>query len=202
MYVKLKKALYGTLKAALLFWQDLTKILKEDGFEINPYDWCVANKMVNGKQITVVWHVDDLKISHVDEQVVDETVRMLNNKYGKHKPLTVNRGKIHDYLGMKLDYSQAGKVIVDMKSYIDEILNECPEDMKGVVKTPAADHLFKTNERDPQHLNAQESEWFHHIVAKTLFLAKRGRPDIQTSVAFLCTRVKKPDMDDYKSWDG
>ena len=40
------------------------------GFEINPYDPCVANKMVNGAQCTVYWHVDDLKVFHVDEAVV------------------------------------------------------------------------------------------------------------------------------------
>ena len=39
---------------------------------------------------------------------------------------------------------------------------------------------------------------FHHIVAKSLFLSKRGRPDLQTAIAFLSTRVKTPDNDDYK----
>ena len=39
---------------------------------------------------------------------------------------------------------------------------------------------------------------FHHNLAKLLFFCKRARPDIQTAVAFLCTRVKAPDTDDYK----
>jgi hypothetical protein len=59
IYIILQKALYGTLQAALLFWQNLSTQLKEWGFEINPYDFCVANKMINGKQCTIVWHVDD-----------------------------------------------------------------------------------------------------------------------------------------------
>ena len=66
LYVELLKTLYGTLRAALLFWKLLSKKLVEWGFEINPYDCCVANKTVNGKQCTILWHVDDLKISHVD----------------------------------------------------------------------------------------------------------------------------------------
>jgi hypothetical protein len=53
LYVELKKALYGTLKAALLFWKKLSSQLEEWGFVINPYDWCVANKMINGKQCTM-----------------------------------------------------------------------------------------------------------------------------------------------------
>lgn len=47
-------------------------------------------------------------------------------------------------------------------------------------------------------LDKSEGEFFHHLTAKLLFLSKRARPDIQTAVAFLCTRVKAPDMDDLK----
>ena len=74
LYIQLKKALYGTLKAALLFWKNLSSILQEWGFEINPYNWCMANKTIEGKQCTVVWHVDDLKISHEDPQVVTNII--------------------------------------------------------------------------------------------------------------------------------
>ena len=49
LYVELEKALYGTLQAAILFWQNLASSLQEWGVEINTYDWCVANKTVNGK---------------------------------------------------------------------------------------------------------------------------------------------------------
>ena len=38
IYVRLKKALYGTLDASLLFWKDPTDELKEWGFAVNPYD--------------------------------------------------------------------------------------------------------------------------------------------------------------------
>ena len=40
--------------------------------------------------------------------------------------------------------------------------------------------------------------FFHHNVAKLLFLCKRTRPDIQTAVAFLSTHVKQHNCDDYK----
>ena len=45
LYVELAKALYGTLRAALLFWRKLLKQLIKWGYEINPYDWCVANNI-------------------------------------------------------------------------------------------------------------------------------------------------------------
>ena len=63
--------------------------------------------------------------------------------------------------------------------------------------TPASAHLFEVDDKQ-EKLPKEQAEMFHHIVAKTLFLCKRARPDLQTAVAFLTTRVKAPDMDDYK----
>ena len=54
LYVELIKALYGTLQAALIFWRKLTSKLIEWGFTINPYDWCVANKQIDGRQCTLI----------------------------------------------------------------------------------------------------------------------------------------------------
>jgi hypothetical protein len=109
MYVKLTKALYGTLQAAMLFWKDLTGYLMQQGFVLNPYDNCVANKMIDGTQCTVLWHVDDLKISHVKQEVLEDLITVLNERYGELEPLTLTRGDIHDYLGMTLDCSTPGR---------------------------------------------------------------------------------------------
>ena len=198
LYVELKKALYGTLRAALLFWRKLSAKLQEWGFVINPYDWCVANKTVDGKQCTILWHVDDLKISHVDHKVVSSVIGQLDETFGQDAPLTKTRGLVHDYLGMTIDYSTPDKVRILMIDYIQDMLDEIPADMDGEAATPAANHLFEVNETDPVMLDEPTSVLFHHNVAKLLFLCKRARPDIQTAVAFLCTRVKGPDTDDYK----
>ena len=72
--VKLKRALYGTLQVALLFWQMLSSVLVSRGFTVNPYDQCVANKQINGKQCTIIWHVDNLKISHMSENIVEDII--------------------------------------------------------------------------------------------------------------------------------
>ena len=58
LYVELVKALYGTIHAALIFWRKFTKQLIDWGFTVNPYDWCVANKLVQGSQLIITWHVD------------------------------------------------------------------------------------------------------------------------------------------------
>jgi hypothetical protein len=199
VYVELQKALYGTLQAAMLFWKELTDYLVNTlGFTINPYDRCVANKNINGTQCTILWHVDDLKISHIDQQVLENILDALNERFGKEQPLTVTRGKVHDYLGMTIDYSEEGKVRFSMIDFIDGVLSEVPADMTtGVSVTPAAAHLFDINP-SAEPLNKDDAEMFHTMVAKLLYLCKRSRPDIHTAVAFLSTRVSKPDVDDYK----
>ena len=197
LYVELLKALYGTMKAALLFWTLLSSKLVSWGFVINPYDWCVANKMINGKQCTILWHVDDLKISHVDANAVTGIIETITDQFGKEAPLTVTRGKVHDYLGMTLDYSEKGKVMIKMIDYAEKMLADLPEEMNGGAPTPAANHLFDVDENQTK-VDEKKAQFFHTYVAKALFLCKRARPDLQTAVAFLCTRVKSCDEDDYR----
>jgi hypothetical protein len=79
LYVKLLKALYGTLQAALLFWENLSGFLVNKlGFTVNPYDPCVVNKTINGKQCTALGHVDDIKMSHVEQDVLDSIITKLS----------------------------------------------------------------------------------------------------------------------------
>jgi hypothetical protein len=161
LYVELLKALYGTLRAALLFWKLLSSKLVSWGFTINPYDWCVANKLVNGTQCTILWHVDDLKISHINCETNTEVIKMINDEFGQEAPLTVTRGKIHEYLGMTLDYSEAGKVKIKMIDYVEKMLAELPEDMMGEAPTPAANHLFAVDDSKEKVSEKRLSSFTH-----------------------------------------
>ena len=79
-----------------------------------------------------IWHVDDLKISHVDAAVNTEVIELINKEFGKEAPLTINRGKIHDYLGMTLDFTEEGKVKIKMLDYVANMLAEAPDEMDGI----------------------------------------------------------------------
>ena len=54
--------------------------------------------------MTITWHVDDLKISHQDKREVTKMIHKLRKLYGKHRELSVSRGKVHEYLGMIFDF--------------------------------------------------------------------------------------------------
>ena len=199
LYTELDKALYGTLQAALLFWERLSKFLTGRlGFIINPYDECVANKTINGHQCTIAWYVDDLKISHRDPAVTEEIFNDIASEFGKEAPLTVSRGKVHNYLGMQIDYSTAGQVKFTMPHIISEILSQVPDSLgRGPATTPAGNHLFQVNP-SAEKLDQKTAELFHRLTAQLLYLSKRARPDLQTAVSFLTTRVTSPDHDDFK----
>jgi len=63
LLVQCQNALYGTMVASLLYYRKFTKSLMSIGFELNPYDPCVANKIIEGEQMTICFHVDDCKLS-------------------------------------------------------------------------------------------------------------------------------------------
>ncbi len=64
------------------------------------------NKIINRKQFTILWHVDDLKLSHEDPNTITEVLQIIDKRYGKVVLITMMHGKVHNYLGMVLDYSK------------------------------------------------------------------------------------------------
>jgi hypothetical protein len=94
LYLQLQKALYGMMKSTLLFYRKLVSELQEMGFEINPYNPCVANKMVNGTQLMVRWHVDDLMISHLSQDKIMKVLQGIKGIHGENLAEIV--GTMHD----------------------------------------------------------------------------------------------------------
>ena len=78
----------------------LVNALKWYGLVMNPYNPCMANMKINGSQMTVVWHVNDFKVSHKDSFEVTKLGAYLHDIY---RELKVNHGKLYYYLGMDLD---------------------------------------------------------------------------------------------------
>ena len=122
----------------------------------------------------------------------------MEETFGKDTPLSVSRGKTHEYLGMSLDFCSKGEVRIDMEHYIDMMLRDAPQEMDRTSNTPAVAHLFKTNLEDPKILGEEQKKIFVHLVMQGLYLSQHGQPDIRTAIAFLCSWLQNPDEDDYK----
>ena len=81
--------------------------MKKVGFKLNLYDPCVANLEVDGSQLTIVWYVDDLKISYTKSKTVDLIIEELEKIHGE---VTVMRGNKHTYVGMDIEFTNDGKI--------------------------------------------------------------------------------------------
>jgi hypothetical protein len=68
---------------------------------------------------------------------------------------------------------------------------------KNTKSTAAPENLFVVNKYFKK-LDPVKAKAFHNIVAKDLYVKKRVRPDISVAIAFLTTRVREPDHDDWK----
>ena len=148
-------------------------------------------------------------------KVKDNTIKWLLCDYksiftdgsGKMK---VAQGNVHTYLGMRLDFTTNGVVRVSMIGYIYDVIKE----WKGVtskldngfkqvvskrqrIATAAPDNLFKVNV-DQVKLGTMRAKYFHKIVVMMLYVTKRAWPDTALSIAFLTTRVRGPDEDDWQ----
>jgi hypothetical protein len=202
--VQCQNALYGTMVTSLMYYRKFMKSLTDIDFIINPYDPYVANKIIEGKYTTICFHVDDCKLSHCKKTVMDRMIGYLCREYESifeegSGAMTVSQGKIHKYLGMTLDYSVPGQVKITMLDYFNEILAalDKAEQKGGGMKTSAApDSLLKIDE-DCKKLAQAKAVELHNLVAKTLYATKRARPITCTAIAFLTTRVREPDKDDW-----
>ena len=118
--------------------------------------------------------------------------------------MKVFRRKVHVYVGMTMDFTTKGEVIITMQKHLDDAVetfeNAQAEFSKGLfikVKwkrsksqlTATPKDLFVVNE-ECKKLPMKQQEAFHCFVAKSIYLWKHGRPDIGTAVSFLTKQVE------------
>ena len=153
---------------------------------------------MEGEQLTCQFHIDDLKLSHVNQKALDAFVEKLKSIFGKKDELSENTEKVHEYLGLTIQYNLPGKVAFTMFEYLKDSIVEAPEDLKPAKCVhPCNGTLFKIKEDSPL-LDPKRADFFYRLVARLLFASKRARPGIQVTIAFLCTRMKAPTEEDYQ----
>ena len=101
------------------------------GFKINPYDPCVANKMIEGTMCTIAWYVDDNKISHKNPKVVDSIIEAIEKRHGK---MTVCRRKKHVFVGMDIEFLVDQIVKIMMQEHVREAIDDFGEDVSSGTK--------------------------------------------------------------------
>jgi hypothetical protein len=122
--------------------------------------------------------------------------------------MKAHRGKVHKYIGMLLDFSYIDQCYVSVYNYVDGIL----EAFEGAVKkhgdgyltvgkhcsklSAAPNNIFVVN--NCEKLSDKVAAAFHTVVAKVLYVTKQARPDTSLAIAFLTTRIRATDTDDWE----
>ena len=200
IYVEVLKSIYGMLISAILWYKQFRSDLETQDFIFNPYDPCVANRIVDGHKKTIIFHVDDVMSSHIKPQVNDDFEIWLNKMYGEYGEVKTTRGDVYEYLGMKFIFDRKkGEVKVDMNDYIGNMIEEFPIKFDKTKRdkpiTLASTGLFE--EDTSKKLGEKDRETFHKFTAKGLFASKRARQDIAPAIYILCTIVKSPGRKDW-----
>ena len=98
------------------------------------------------EQIIVQFHVDDSKVSHKEQSVPEDFLGDLRSEFGQEDKLMENTGLVHEYLGITIDYSIAGKVVFTMFDYLEDVIFEAANDLKNSHSYyPRNDQLMKVD---------------------------------------------------------
>ena len=195
LIVRLKKALYGTLEAAKIWYEVLSNFLLSLGFVQNRKDDCVFNKMVGDVQLTTAIYVDDCKCTCKDEKALTWLADAFNSRF---PGMTINRGLVHSFLGQTWDYSAKGKIRVTMEGNIGQMVEDYGKG--GSAATPAGEDLFSVDPDSPP-LPEDRRARFHSFVQRSAWVAKRIVPQLGPALSFLMPRVYKATEQDEKKLD-
>ena len=200
LIVRLTKAMYGTIQAALLWFKHITEILINDlGFTQSELDPCLFFKFnKDGKQTTVCIHVDDLLMTSQVKGGVEAMIKELEKKFEK---VTHEIGPELNYLGQHIKFNNDGSVDVTMDKMMEDIINDAIElelidkHSNKRIKSPGSESLFNIDDELPL-MNKEDSDTFHKMVARLLYLSKRVKPEMLLTISFLSTRVTKSTLED------
>ena len=90
----------------------------------------------------------------MESDEVTKCIEHFKKIYGNR--MTVHHGKVHEYLGMDLNFSSPKVLKIGMIKYIKKVLKEFPEEIKSVSATHAAEHLFEVRKENKDKLLPEE----------------------------------------------
>ncbi|GFH55412.1 hypothetical protein CTEN210_11888 [Chaetoceros tenuissimus] len=91
--------IFDMIESALSWYKFYVTVLLDENLEVNKYDKCGENKVINGKQCTIGWYINDNIIGHVKDKIVDEVISKIEDKF---PGLVIQKGQKLDFLGMEI----------------------------------------------------------------------------------------------------
>ena len=108
----------------------------------------------------------------------------------------MSRGNKHTFFVMDIEIVKDLKINIGMQSYAKEAIEKFVEDVSRGVTSPATSWLFNVPE-GAYIFSEEKAATFHSKLVKLLWVIYRSRPDIETTIYFLCNQVKDLDIHDW-----
>ena len=142
---------------------------------VNPYKICVADNIVNGKQMAICWHIDDLQVSNMEELAVSALALKIAILYLYGPKTTISRGRMYEYLGTKMEFgAEPGTMIKSMITYLQKRIQDFLEVLSGAKTSPMKNSLFEIREEVARKLpTKKQARQIHHTMTQLLFLFMR-----------------------------
>jgi hypothetical protein len=184
--LKLNKALYGLKQAPRMWNQTLVKFLNEINLKQMKTDMCIFTN----KNLIIAIYVDDIIIIGKNEHIID-----LKTKIHK-KFKTKDLGNLSFLLGIKIEYVNNKKLIINQKHYIDKIISRYInlKDSKLSDIPIQPNHKLTTellNENENLR-NLIDPTKYRQAIGNLIYLMQCSRPDICYSVSILSRYMQQP----------
>ena len=176
---KLNKALYGLKQAPRAWYEYLTELLQDRGFEIGKIDPTLFTKRVKGDLFICQLYVDDIIFGSPNISFNEEFAALMTEKFEMSM-----MGELKFFLGFEIKQGLEGTFIKQAKYTQDMLKRFELEDVKQVK------FLMPTRcklESDPNG-KAVDQKVYRSMIGSLLYLCA-SRPDIMLSVG-ICARFQ------------
>ena len=182
--LKLMHTIYGTKQAAMAYWREQTRAMKDMKYKRNDIDPCLNFKWTdNGLTVWLSW-VDD-NIAGGKSIDVKKAVKDMEDRFDCE-----HLGEMNEYLGCKIEHNKEKREIkftqpVTIQSFTDEF--------KFVNKkriTPAELGSILTPAEERNYVKSKTQKYYRSGVGKLNHMGRWSRPEIQNAVRELSRSMK------------
>jgi hypothetical protein len=193
--VRLRKNLYGSKQAALMWYSLISEVLCRRGFKRSRYEPCCfildPNGCIDNAYVIVCVYVDDLLITGPSAKQVESIKQYLAESFQKIKDLK----EVKKYHGLKIQ-RVGNQILLNQEDYIEDIVVEYGKARKiQDRRTPLPKDLNELKEEQPDKVNPIQD-----MLGKIRYLADRTRPDIMFPASFLARFAASPSKGHFRCY--
>ena len=192
---KLLKGIYGLKQSPRVWNENVDQTLKKMGMKQLQSDSCVYTDSHSPPHIFISLFVDDGLILSETEKQASDIIAKLRKVYD----VTVTSGQ--RYIGLEIDQTVAGDIVISQTAYITEVLTRFNMNECRAIKTPADCTVSLSKDMSPAKKDEDEmkSVPYMEVVGSLMYASTVTRPDISFATGKVAQFFSNPGPDHWKA---